>query len=308
MNSRSKISTTARIHKTSDVSAAEIGAQTRIMQFAVIEDGVTVGEHCQIDPLCLVKRCAAIGDRVTIGGGAHVAADAKIGCNVIIGANSVIGTADAGERAPIVHDGASVGANVTVASGVEVGQYAKIEDGSVVTSNVPPGATVAGNPAVMHQGTLQSERATRHQSPRESHLPGVKFLDLQEVTDVRGTLTVCQWDRQLPFTPRRVFFLHTVPSENVRGAHAHKECDQVLVCFNGSVNVLVDDGQQREEHVLDCSSRGLLIPAGIWATQYRYSANAMLVVFASHDYDADDYIRNYEDFLAYRRKTFDSAA
>lgn len=161
---------------------------------------------------------------------------------------------------------------------------------------------------MMRKIPLFKHEPIQRQLSRESAIAGVRFFPLKEVKDVRGTLTVCQWNEQLPFPPRRVFFCHAVPNENIRGEHAHKECDQVLVCFNGSVNVLVDDGQQREEHVLDSSTAGLLIPAGIWASQYRYSANAILAVFASHDYAAADYIRNYEDFLAYRRRACDTAA
>ena len=158
------------------------------------------------------------------------------------------------------------------------------------------------------QPTLPATASIKLHTTRKSTISGVSFLALKEVTDQRGILTVCQWNEQLPFTPRRVFFCHHVPNENMRGEHAHKECDQVLVCFNGRVNVVVDDGVRQEEHVLNSSSDGLLVPAGIWASQYRYSTHALLAVFASHDYDAADYIRNYEDFLAYRRTICDSAA
>ena len=158
------------------------------------------------------------------------------------------------------------------------------------------------------QHTLPDSPTIPLRTTRQSAIAGVRFLSLKEVNDSRGTLTVCQWNQQLPFEPRRVFFCHTVPNEDVRGEHAHKECDQVLVCFNGTVNVLVDDGEQQEEHLLDSSTDALLIPAGIWASQYRYSTHAILTVFASHDYDAADYIRDYDEFLAYRRAVCDSAA
>ena len=159
-----------------------------------------------------------------------------------------------------------------------------------------------------HRPPLPETHTIQLRATRQSTIPGVRFLSLKEVKDNRGTLTVCQWNEQLPFNPRRVFFCHDVPNENVRGEHAHKVCDQVLVCFNGSVNVLVDNGEQQEEHLLDSSTDGLLVPAGIWASQYRYSTHAILAVFASHDYDAADYIRKYEDFLAYRRAVCDTAA
>ena len=197
---------------------------------------------------------------------------------------------------------------MTVRRGVEIGQYAQIEDGSVVCRTVPPGVTVVGNPAVMRESPVAATDFLRVNTTMKSAIAGVQFLPFQEIRDMRGTLTVCQWNEQLPFVPRRVFFMHGVPNENVRGAHAHKECVQALVCINGRVNVLLDDGRRREEFVLESSGVGLVIPAGVWATQYRYSPNSILAVFASHDYDADDYLRDYEDFLAFRRTRLDTAA
>ena len=308
MTSITPKTTGATVHPTADVATSNIGSQTRILQFSVVKKEVIVGDHCQIDSHCMIQTGVEIGDRVSIGSGVCLAKEVEVGSDVEIGSNCTVGGDNASALPTVIRDGAALGANVTVAPGVEVGQYSRIEAGSVVTNSVPPGATVVGNPAVMQNAPLRTGDSPTVSPLRASEIHGVKFLSLQEIQDMRGTLTVCQWNQQLPFSPRRVFFLHGVPNENVRGAHAHKECDQALVCFNGSVNVLLDDGQRREEVILDSSTTGLLIPAGIWATQYRYSSNAMLVVFASHDYDADDYIRNYEDFLTFRRTGLDTAA
>ena len=89
-----------------------------------------------------------------------------------------------------------------------------------------------------------------------------------------------------------------VPSAEVRGEHAHLTCHQLLVCVSGSLVVLLDDGLRRDEIVLDDPAVGLYLPPMLWGTQYSYSHDAVLTVLASHPYDADDYVRDYE---AYRR-------
>lgn len=296
------------VHRTADLTRATIAASARVGQFAVIEPGATVGERSVVEPLAVVRRDARIGNSVTVGSGAHVSTGVTVCDHVTLGANCCLQSEPTAEAATVVREGARVGAGVVVMSGVEIGQNATVEDGSVVAGDVPPGSTVFGNPAIMQNHSRPSGQTLRLHRPAESRIPGVEFIRLREIEDVRGTLTVCQWNQQLPFEPRRIFFLHGVPNENVRGAHAHKECAQALVCFNGTVNVLVDDGRERDEFVLSASDSGIVIPPGIWATQYRYSQNAMLVVFASHDYDADDYIRDYGEFLDYRRQSIDSAA
>ena len=88
-----------------------------------------------------------------------------------------------------------------------------------------------------------------------------------------------------------------MPSRDVRGAHAHRQCEQLLVCLRGSVSALVDDGQDRRELVLDRPDRGLYVPPMVWGTQYRYSDDAVLLVYASRPYEDADYIRDYETFL-----------
>jgi dTDP-4-dehydrorhamnose 3,5-epimerase-like enzyme len=113
---------------------------------------------------------------------------------------------------------------------------------------------------------------------------------------MRGSLVVAELGQHLPFQPKRIFLVHHVPSEKVRGEHAHRECHQLLFCVSGSVRVLADDGQTRQEFVLSDPSKGLHLGPLTWGTQYKYTDNAVLLVFASHGYDASDYIRSYADF------------
>ena len=85
-----------------------------------------------------------------------------------------------------------------------------------------------------------------------------------------------------------------------RGEHAHKKLKQFLVCVRGRVTVLVDGGRSRQKIVLKDAGLGLYVPPMVWAAQYDYSPDAVLVVFASAGYDARDYVRDYGEFL--RRK------
>ena len=88
-----------------------------------------------------------------------------------------------------------------------------------------------------------------------------------------------------------------VPSEDVRGAHAHRECAQLLVCLYGSLTCLVDDDGARRQVCLEQPNIGLYIPPIVWGTQFQYSFDAVLGAFASLPYDPDDYIREYENYL-----------
>ena len=110
-------------------------------------------------------------------------------------------------------------------------------------------------------------------------------------------MTVGEFEKEIPFAPQRYFSVFDVPNKEVRGEHAHKECHQFLVCIKGSCHVVADDGHQRQEFILDKPNKGIYLPPMVWGIQYKYSADAVLMVFASHHYDPDDYIRNYSEFM-----------
>ncbi len=121
---------------------------------------------------------------------------------------------------------------------------------------------------------------------------------MTRVDDLRGSLVAGDVPAQVPFVPQRFFVVFGVPSKDVRGAHAHHSCAQFLVCTAGSVSVVVDNGTSRHELTLDSPDVGLYLPPLTWGVQYKYSDGASLLVLASHPYDADDYIRDYDEFLA----------
>jgi dTDP-4-dehydrorhamnose 3,5-epimerase-like enzyme len=126
---------------------------------------------------------------------------------------------------------------------------------------------------------------------------GVRLYELPLISDLRGGLTFAEVNNPLPFTPKRYFLVLDVPGRDVRGEHAHKECHQFLICVSGSCSVVVDDGHYRAEYLLNRPNLGLHVPPLVWATEYKYSPDAVLLVLASDIYRADDYIRDYDAFL-----------
>jgi UDP-2-acetamido-3-amino-2,3-dideoxy-glucuronate N-acetyltransferase len=129
------------------------------------------------------------------------------------------------------------------------------------------------------------------------NINGVRLYEMPLVVDFRGSLTYGEYDKLLPFIPLRYFFVFDVPSREIRGEHAHRECHQFLVCLKGSCSVVVDDGNNRAEILLDRPNLGLHVPPMTWTIEYKYSADAVLMVLASDTYQAQDYIRDYDAFL-----------
>lgn len=133
-------------------------------------------------------------------------------------------------------------------------------------------------------------------TPQPLAVPGL--VELKAVNDSKGSLIVGEIADQLPFMVKRFFVISDVPEGEPRGIHAHRLCHQFLICVSGSVKAMVDDGDRRTVVTLDRPSLGLYMPPLTWGTQYDYSSDAVLVVLASHPYDAGDYIHDYDEFLA----------
>jgi len=126
-------------------------------------------------------------------------------------------------------------------------------------------------------------------------------IHIPTVFDSRGNLSVGEFGREIPFEVRRYFIVYGVPLGQVRGEHAHHVCHQFLVCVKGSCTAITDDGVTRCEFALDKPNLGIYMPPMTWGMQFNYSADAVLLVFASHYYDAADYIRDYDEFLRLAR-------
>jgi UDP-2-acetamido-3-amino-2,3-dideoxy-glucuronate N-acetyltransferase len=127
--------------------------------------------------------------------------------------------------------------------------------------------------------------------------PAQRTTRLTGFNDHRGVLTVGETPEGLPFQVERFFLVSNVPEGEPRGIHAHKECHQFLVCVAGSVKALFDDATVREVVSLDQPHLGLHMPPLTCGAQYDFSPDAVLLVLASHRYDPDDYIHEYDEFL-----------
>jgi len=128
-----------------------------------------------------------------------------------------------------------------------------------------------------------------------------KVLELQNIADVRGSLSIVESARHIPFGIERVFWIYDVPDGGARGAHAHRACHQLLIAASGSFSVVLDDGVNRRTVLLDRPNCGLHIPPGIWAEEQGFSSGSICLVLASHPFDEADYIRDYGEFLQYRK-------
>ena len=134
-----------------------------------------------------------------------------------------------------------------------------------------------------------------------SYASGAVVYEIPHFVDDRGALNVLEIARELPFGCERIFYTYTVPEGSVRGEHAHKVCEQFLIALRGELRVAVDDGVHRDEILLDSPSKGLHLPAGCWGEQFSHSTDCILLVLASRPYENEDYIRSYDEFLAWKR-------
>ena len=125
-----------------------------------------------------------------------------------------------------------------------------------------------------------------------------RVLDLPKISDPRGNLTFVESNRHVPFEVRRVFYLYDVPTGSDRGAHAHRNLHQFLVCLSGSFDVALDDGRERRTVHLNRPWKGLHVPPMIWASEVNFDPGSVCLVLASDVYDEADYLRDYDAFLA----------
>jgi len=126
---------------------------------------------------------------------------------------------------------------------------------------------------------------------------GVRLFEMRHVVDpLRGNLTALEFTQDLPFVPQRIFMTYGIPSLSTRGEHAHRLCEQFLVCVHGECHLRVDDGENCEEFCLNRPTFGVLVPPMIWAQEHLHSKDSVLLVLASHPYEPEDYIRDYSEF------------
>lgn len=306
-----------KIHATADVQTKQIGEGTRIWQCVTIMSGARIGSDVNVCAHSLIEDDVIIGDRVTIKSGVYLWNGVRLEDDVFIGPN-VTFTNDKFPRSKaypdkflstVVEKGATVGGGAVLLPGITIGRGAMVGAGAVVTKNVPPYAIVTGSPAritgYVSNGATSNHEISKTVQTADLNSESVIKLGVGDVTlhrlkriqDMRGDLSVGEFPRDIPFEPKRYFLVFNVPSEKTRGEHAHHRCHQFLICVKGSCAVVVDDGKSRCEVLLNSPDMGIHLPPLTWGIQYKYSSDAVLLVFTSDYYDTDDYIRNYSDFI-----------
>lgn len=127
-----------------------------------------------------------------------------------------------------------------------------------------------------------------------------RIIDIRKYTDTRGYLSVIEGGEDIPFEIKRIYYLYMVP-EAARGAHAHKQLQQLMVATSGSVHVTLDDGKNKKTFVLDKPWKGLHVVPGLWRDLDNFAGGTVCMVLASEHYAEEDYIRNYDEFLEYKK-------
>lgn len=249
-----------------------------------------------------------LGRDIKIGAGAVVLGRVVIGDRCVVSAGCVLDpSAESPDSTLILEPDVHLHPGVIVAAGVTVARSATIHAGTIVRRPVPPHAIVSGNPAQIIGYSLSDGADAQAQTyvdsdksigTKQTSVRGVTLHHLPRVLDLRGNLTVGEFDRSIPFEPKRYFMVFGVPNAEIRGEHAHRTCKQFLICAKGTCHVVADDGKNRQEFILDDPATGLYLPAMTWGIQYKYSADAVLLVFASEYYDPAEYVREYAEFMS----------
>lgn len=132
----------------------------------------------------------------------------------------------------------------------------------------------------------------------------IKIIDIPKIADPggRGNLSVIEKE-VLPFTTKRIYYLYDVPSSATRGGHAHIDLQQCLIALSGSFDVVLDDGVERKIITLNKPNKALYIPNGIWRELENFSSGSICLAIVSAEYEENDYIRNYKEFLSFKNGT-----
>jgi dTDP-4-dehydrorhamnose 3,5-epimerase-like enzyme len=130
---------------------------------------------------------------------------------------------------------------------------------------------------------------------------GARIIELPKIVDDRGNLSFLENQQHIPFDIKRVYLIYDVPGGAVRGGHAYIRLEELIIAMSGSFDVVINDGNREQKFSLNRSYYGLYVPPGLWRSMENFSTNALSLVVASTEYDEGDYIRDFEQFKAYKR-------
>jgi dTDP-4-dehydrorhamnose 3,5-epimerase-like enzyme len=129
----------------------------------------------------------------------------------------------------------------------------------------------------------------------------VKLIDLPKILDQRGNLSFIEEEKHIPFKINRTYWIYDVPGGETRGGHAFKLQQELIVALSGSFDIVIDDGTKKDVFSLSRSYYGLYVPAGFWRQMQNFSTNSLALVLCSTLFDENDYIREYQSFLDFRK-------
>lgn len=128
-----------------------------------------------------------------------------------------------------------------------------------------------------------------------------QIIHLPRILDARGNLSVIEEFKEIPFKIKRAYWIYDVPGGECRGGHAYKENIEFVVAMSGSFDVVLDDGETKNVYTLNRSYYGLYVPNGVWREMENFSTNSVALILSSTDYDAGDYVRDYDEFLRLKK-------
>ena len=137
---------------------------------------------------------------------------------------------------------------------------------------------------------------------KRSTIYDCSIIKVPKVCNPAGNISIVEGLKNLPFEPKRIFYIYDIPAGEDRGAHSHKECHQFIIAASGSFEVALNDGTNSKTVALNRPFYGLHIPPGIWAHELNFSSGAICLVLASEKYNEKDYIREYQEYLCYKEK------
>jgi hypothetical protein len=135
-----------------------------------------------------------------------------------------------------------------------------------------------------------------------SRVEDCKLVDLPKIQNSSGNITVLENFKDVPFDIKRIYYLYDIPMGSERGGHGHLELEQYIIAASGSFNFVLNDGLNEKIFFLNDPSKALYIKSGIWREIKNFSSGSICLVLASKEYNEDDYIRDYNDFLKYKKK------
>ena len=149
---------------------------------------------------------------------------------------------------------------------------------------------------------LTTNFSNKQEIHRQTCIGDCCIITLDKHHHANGNLTAVNNGVELPFDIQRTFYIYDVPGGAERGGHSHYTCHEFIIAISGSFDVTVDDGTHQFTYTLNRPYQGLLVVPGIWRTLQNFSSGSVCLALASHHYDEEDYVRDYDHFLELKKE------